>query len=70
MLITYFIAVVEFRYNEIEQFSNIRNLSPPAVMYRLLKFPMYSSSHVIYRLAGHLENKQIIYFKEGWKKNQ
>ena len=44
---------------------NTRYVNPPEAMYRLLKFPMYSLSRVIYRLAVHLENEQFVYFKEG-----
>ena len=54
-----------YDYDEIKQFLNTRYVSPPEAMYRLFKFPMYSLSHVIYRLAVHLQNEQFVYFKEG-----
>ena len=43
---------------------SIQDISPPEAMYRLLKFPIYSLSHVIYRLAVHLENEQSFILKK------
>ena len=54
-----------FDYDEIKQFLNTRYVSPPEAMYRLFKYPLNDISHVIYRLAVHLENEQYVYFKEG-----
>ena len=54
-----------YDYDEIKQFLNTRYVSTPEAMSRLLKFPIYSLSHVIYRLAVHLENEQFVDFKKG-----
>ena len=54
-----------FDSDEIKQFLNTRYVSPPEAMYRLFKYPLNDISHVIYRLAVHLENEQYVYFKEG-----
>ena len=54
-----------YDYDEIKQFLNTGYVSPPEAMYRLLKFPVFILSHVIYRLAVHLENEQFVYFNEG-----
>lgn len=54
-----------YDYDEIEQYLSTRYVCPPEAMYRLLEFKLYDHSHVIYRLAVHLENEQLVYFKQG-----
>ena len=47
--------------NKIKQFLNIRYVSPPKAMYRLLKYPLNDILHVLYRLAVHLEKKNNMF---------
>lgn len=52
-------------YDGIRQYINTRYVSVPEAIYRIHDYNLHKMSHVIYRLAVHLENEQNVYFKEG-----
>lgn len=51
--------------NEVKTFLNTRYVSAPEAVWRLFSFSMHSRSHVIYRLAVHLEGMQNVIFRDG-----
>ena len=56
----------ELGYNEIKQYLYIaRYVSAPEAMWRILEYPLHDSSHTVYRLAVHLENRQRVSFELG-----
>ena len=52
-------------YDEITQYLDTRYVFPPESIYRIFTYDLNRLSHVIYRLAVHLEGEQNIYFEEG-----
>ena len=45
----------EFYYYGIKQYINARYVSAPEAIHRIYEFPIHGISHVIIRLAVHLE---------------
>lgn len=54
--------------DEVANFLDLRYVSAPEAMWRILEFKMHEQSHTITRLAVHLPNQQAVYFKEGEEK--
>ena len=59
----------EINYDEIKNFVDARYVSAPEAMWRLLENKMHGISHHIIRLPVHLEQQQMIYFREGEERN-
>ncbi|XP_044272021.1 uncharacterized protein LOC123015966 [Tribolium madens] len=56
---------LEMRYDEIRSYLNGRYMTPPEASWRILKFPMHTNSHHVYRLAIHLPGRQRVVFRRG-----
>ena len=57
--------IKHYDYDEIERYINTRYGYPPEALYRLFEYPMNVISHIMYRLAVHLQEEQLVNFKEG-----
>ena len=57
------------RYDEINNYLNVRYVSSNEAIWRLFEFKMYYMSHTVYRLAIHLPFNQPVYFKPGDEEN-
>ncbi|XP_024882171.1 uncharacterized protein LOC112461236, partial [Temnothorax curvispinosus] len=53
------------KIDEVKSFMDARYVSTPEAMWRLNGYEMFMKSHTIIRLAVHLPNRQMVYFKEG-----
>ncbi|XP_024886657.1 uncharacterized protein LOC112464095 [Temnothorax curvispinosus] len=53
------------KIDEVKSFMDARYVSTPEAMWRLNGYEMFMKSHTVIRLAVHLPNRQMIYFKEG-----
>ena len=58
-------ADLEVVVDEIQNHVNSRYVGPAEACWRLFQFPLTGKSHVVCRLALHLEHEQLIYFEEG-----
>lgn len=55
--------------DEIVTYLNTRFVSPIEAFYRIYDYRMHHFSHMIRRLAVHLENKQSVCFHKGKERN-
>ena len=61
-------AGVEMEIDEIKKYLDVRYVGPPEACWRLLEFDMYGKSHVIERLAVHLEGDKTLLYLPGAEK--
>jgi len=55
----------QLHHDEVKTYLDARYVSAPEAMWRLCAFPMHNQSHSIIRLAVHLPNHQLVYFRQG-----
>ncbi|XP_071578240.1 uncharacterized protein [Temnothorax nylanderi] len=53
------------RIDEVNSFLNARYVSAPEAMWRLNGYDLFMKSHTVIRLAVHLPNRQMVYFRAG-----
>ena len=61
-------AALEFKQDEVQQYLDTRYVGAPEACWRLLGFHMHDKSHIVERLAVHLDRKQSVVFIPGFEK--